>query len=57
MKQNSIKLGAHKEQYGSWMSNPVFYMRGMMDRVHQVILGVGVISIWNGFREPVGDPF
>ena len=26
MKQSGIKLGTHGEQYGNWMSNPVFYM-------------------------------
>ena len=30
MKQNAakIRLGTHGEDYGSWMSNPVFYMVG-----------------------------
>ena len=26
--QNVIHLGTHGENYGSWMSNPVFYMVG-----------------------------
>lgn len=28
MEQNRIKLGTHGEQYGNWMSKPVFYMLG-----------------------------
>ena len=28
MKQRDIKIGTHGEQYGNWMSNPVFYMLG-----------------------------
>ena len=27
-RQEEIHLGAHGEDYGSWMSNPVFYMVG-----------------------------
>ena len=27
-KQKTIRLGTHGENYGSWMSNPVFYMMG-----------------------------
>lgn len=27
-KQKTIRLGSHGEDYGSWMSNPVFYMMG-----------------------------
>lgn len=26
--QKDIRLGTHGEDYGSWMSNPVFYMVG-----------------------------
>ena len=26
--QKIIRLGTHGEDYGSWMSNPVFYMIG-----------------------------
>ena len=28
--QERIRLGAHGEDYGSWMSNPVFYIVGGM---------------------------
>ena len=28
MEQRNIKIGTHGEQYGNWMSNPVFYMLG-----------------------------
>ena len=28
--QEKIRLGTHGEDYGSWMSNPVFYMVGAL---------------------------
>lgn len=28
MNQKNIKIGPYGEQYGNWMSNPVFYMLG-----------------------------
>ena len=28
MNQKEIKIGTHGEQYGNWMSKPVFYMLG-----------------------------
>ncbi|HJB14463.1 MAG TPA: SAM-dependent methyltransferase, partial [Candidatus Blautia excrementipullorum] len=28
IKQENIHLGRHGEDYGNWMSNPVFYMAG-----------------------------
>ena len=33
-KQENIRLGTHGEDYGSWMSNPVFYIIG----------GIGVLG-------------
>ena len=33
-KQENIRLGTHGEDYGSWMSNPVFYIIG----------GIGVLA-------------
>ena len=27
-REREIRLGTHGEDYGSWMSNPVFYMIG-----------------------------
>ena len=33
-KQENIRLGTHGEDYGSWMSNPVFYIIG----------GIGVLT-------------
>ena len=27
-RQTAIRLGAHGEDYGNWMSNPVFYILG-----------------------------
>lgn len=34
LKQENIRLGTHGEDYGSWMSNPVFYIIG----------GIGVLT-------------
>ena len=34
LKQKNIRLGTHGEDYGSWMSNPVFYIIG----------GIGVLA-------------
>ena len=34
LKQENIRLGTHGEDYGSWMSNPVFYIIG----------GIGVLA-------------
>ena len=59
MKQKNIKIGTHGEDYGNWMSNPVFYMFGACIAVsavltvlsfavfHSTILGVifAVISV------------
>ena len=37
--QAEIRLGSHGEDYGSWMSNPVFYIiGGIMEQVHRVVL-------------------
>ena len=38
-KQNAIRLGTHGEDYGSWMSNPVFYLIGAM------ILIMGILTV------------
>ena len=37
-RQNSIHLGTHGEDYGSWMSNPVFYLIGAL------FLTAGILS-------------
>ena len=38
-KQENIRLGTHGEDYGSWMSNPVFYIiGGIMEQVHRGVL-------------------
>ena len=39
MNQKNIKIGTHGEQYGNWMSNPVFYMLGA------VIAAAALLSI------------
>ena len=37
-KQENIRLGTHGEDYGSWMSNPVFYIiGGIMEQVLSLI--------------------
>ena len=45
MKQNAakIRLGTHGEDYGSWMSNPVFYMVGGLLALSAVL---AVLSFW-----------
>lgn len=30
VQQKEIRLGTHGEDYGSWMSNPVFYVVGAL---------------------------
>lgn len=30
VQQKEIRLGTHGEHYGSWMSNPVFYVIGAL---------------------------
>ena len=30
VQQKAIRLGTHGENYGSWMSNPVFYVLGAL---------------------------
>ena len=36
LKQENIRLGTHGEDYGSWMSNPVFYIIG----------GITALAFW-----------
>ena len=45
MKQNvtKIRLGTHGEDYGSWMSNPVFYMVGGLLALSVVL---AALSVW-----------
>lgn len=49
MKQSGIKLGTHGEQYGNWMSNPVFYMLGGVIAVTALL----VILSFTVFRLPI----
>ena len=46
-KQAEIRLGSHGENYGSWMSNPVFYIIGGITALAVVlaILSFSVIHI------------
>ena len=43
-KQAEIRLGSHGENYGSWMSNPVFYMIGGITAL-AVVLALSLIHI------------
>lgn len=45
--QKQIRIGTHGEDYGSWMSNPVFYVYGGMALVALVlaVLSVAVFKI------------
>ena len=40
MKNTEIRLGTHGEDYGSWMSNPVFYMVGALLALSAVLAGL-----------------
>lgn len=46
MVQKNIKIGTHGEDYGNWMSNPVFYMLGASIAVF-VILTVLVFTVFH----------
>ena len=49
MKQSGIKLGTHGEQYGNWMSNPVFYTLGGVI----VVTALLAILSFTVFRLPI----
>ena len=44
--QAEIRLGSHGEDYGSWMSNPVFYMIGGITAL-AVVLAVLSFSVFH----------
>ena len=46
LKQENIRLGTHGEDYGSWMSNPVFYIIGGITAL-AVVLGVLSFSVFH----------
>ena len=37
MKRENIRIGTHGEDYGNWMSNPVFYMLGASITVFAIL--------------------
>ena len=43
VQQKEIRLGTHGEDYGSWMSNPVFYVIGALLALSVVL---AVLSFW-----------
>ena len=49
--QKQIKVGTHGENYGSWMSNPVFYVEtaetifGSKQRAAMMMLGNSAMSV------------
>ena len=45
-KQENIRLGTHGEDYGSWMSNPVFYIIGGITAL-AVVLAVLSFSVFH----------
>ena len=45
-KQENIRLGTHGEDYGSWMSNPVFYIIGGITAL-DVVLAVLSFSVFH----------
>ena len=50
LKQENIRLGTHGEDYGSWMSNPVFYIIGGI-----TALAV-VVCLWRRRDHGTGSP-
>ena len=46
--QNQIKVGTHGEDYGSWMSNPVFYVFG----AGTLIASVLAVLLFTVFHAP-----
>ena len=46
LKQENIRLGTHGEDYGSWMSNPVFYIIGGITAL-AVVLAVLSFSVFH----------
>ncbi len=44
--QSSIQLGTHGEDYGSWMSNPVFYMIGALFLALEILTFL-FLQIWH----------
>ena len=45
-KQENIRLGTHGEDYGSWMSNPAFYIIGGIKMcIRDSICGVQLIPL------------
>ena len=45
-KQENIRLGTHGEDYGSWMSNPVFYIIGGITAL-AVVLAILSFSVFH----------
>ena len=45
--QAEILLGSHGEDYGSWMSNPVFYIIGGIGVLAAVL---AVLTVWWAVR-------
>ncbi len=43
--QKQIKVGTHGEDYGSWMSNPVFYVFGTITLI-VAVLAVLFFTVW-----------
>ena len=53
VQQKEIRLGTHGEHYGSWMSNPVFYVMGALLALvcgtgGAVLCGVPYHGAWRG---------
>ena len=60
VQQKEIRLGTHGEHYGSWMSNPVFYVIGALlafvcGTGGTVLCGVPYHGAWCGVRDCRSD--
>lgn len=55
VQQKEIRLGTHGEHYGSWMSNPVFYVIGALLALSVVLAVYDKIGDlkWRHFKSPV----
>ena len=46
VQQKEIRLGTHGENYGSWMSNPVFYVLGALLALSVVLAVLSFAPFW-----------
>ena len=52
--QKRIRVGTHGEDYGSWMSNPVFYVFGGLALAALSFTVFRITALGVGIRRPAG---